>query len=725
MSRTGSQKTVASRPPVEHSGHALHPVISPLSRTQGLFDPTRSLIQPKLKLGRAGDRFEREADRVADQVMRMSDAAVSAPSVRNTGSGAELVHRTCAACGKAHKELDQQEKPEISRKLCPKCQVQAKSAPGQAPAVTFDVANGIQGLQGGGRPLSESTRNFFESRFGHDFSQVRIHDSARAANLASGIQAKAFTLGNDVVFGAGHYRPQSSQGRRLLAHELTHVVQQGYAANAVGGREASASADSGTVYRADTGAVDRTMALGITPGTGIQFFPTNVTDTRVGPVPIEGGLRNPGANRLNVIVGQNLTFRLLARLLLPLWTTATPFTSPGATSAVPLDVIDEEILAKGLMVYNRYYLRLPNMDRWQAGLRLPLPVLIDEATGVATLHPTIIRMLSTAFDAAWLPLIDTPTTATTAPPAATLTADVRAFLNRWTDALNRGAQLSARAKTNAVAALPFIRETFNQLGAGRFDVALSFMNWMVNRGVSLLAAQRDGAAILAEIRTALAAAPATPTADQQANLDRANRMLGLVAGVTAQVPPGTRRTRPEKTVVVDTLKLVDSTHTPSTQIAIANSVFSQCNVRIRHGVNADDSQAAAPFTTTWLGGDTDLRSTNSCGSVTADQRRMLQGGTSQYGMGTGDFSAFFVASLSGLSASGYSCTGTSGVHALLRKKVVVANSGSTDTLAHELGHHLIRSDRLERHTLPGVMHARPRATVTLSDAQCNRVHRNA
>jgi hypothetical protein len=90
-------------------------------------------------------------------------------------------------------------------------------------------------------------------------------------------------------------------------------------------------------------------------------------------------------------------------------------------------------------------------------------------------------------------------------------------------------------------------------------------------------------------------------------------------------------------VTVDTLKLVGSTHNPATQIAIANGVFSQCNVRILHGVNADDSTAAAPQTTTWLGGDTDIAAGTSCAAVTAEERRLFRDGSSHYGPGRRPF----------------------------------------------------------------------------------------
>ncbi len=84
----------------------------------------------------------------------------------------------------------------------------------------------MNSLPGQGQPLSQPLRDFFNSRFGHDFSHVRIHTDGRAAELAEAIQARAFAVGRDVVFGAGEFEPETSRGQELLAHELAHVVQQ-------------------------------------------------------------------------------------------------------------------------------------------------------------------------------------------------------------------------------------------------------------------------------------------------------------------------------------------------------------------------------------------------------------------------------------------------------------------------------------------------------------------
>ena len=89
-----------------------------------------------------------------------------------------------------------------------------------APAIVHEV------LRSTGRPLDPGTRAFFEPRFGHDLTQVRVHTDSQASESARAVNALAYTVGNKVVFGAGQFAPNSPAGRMLLAHELTHVIQQ-------------------------------------------------------------------------------------------------------------------------------------------------------------------------------------------------------------------------------------------------------------------------------------------------------------------------------------------------------------------------------------------------------------------------------------------------------------------------------------------------------------------
>jgi len=286
--------------------------------------------------------------------------------------------------------------------------------------------------------------------------------------------------------------------------------------------------------------------------------------------------------------------------------------------------------------------------------------------------------------------------------------------------MGRGYHLAARAITNAIASLPFIREAFRQLGPASFDVALHFMGLLVNRDISLLAAQRDGAAILAEVRSALASAPATPSATQQASLTRANLMLGLVGGVAAEAPPGAARNRPEKTITIDTVKLDGSTHTPAAGVAVASGIFSQCNVRLIHSVNATATNAE---TTGWLGGNTDLRASSACGSVSAEERGMWNGAALRFGL-AGRLRAFYPPTYSGSGGSGYSCPPycSTGPASLVRGMIVLSNNTTREDLAHEIGHILLNSG-----THPALNLMSPfggRAVVRLTDTQCTRIYNN-
>ena len=101
-----------------------------------------------------------------------------------------------------------------------------KEMSGENAEITPDLESRINAIEGGGQPLPESERAFFELRFGCDFSKVRVHTDSRAAESARAVNARAFTVGQDVVFEAGQYAPGRNEGRRLMAHELTHVLQQ-------------------------------------------------------------------------------------------------------------------------------------------------------------------------------------------------------------------------------------------------------------------------------------------------------------------------------------------------------------------------------------------------------------------------------------------------------------------------------------------------------------------
>ncbi len=176
-------------------------------------------VQARLVINQPGDRYEQEADRIADQVMRMPEPGIVS---RSEIAGPLLMKRSCPKCKKkARKRQDEEEllqmKP-VSGKG-PKRSA-AKAAPSSVPPIVHEV------LRSSGKPLDESTQSFMEPRFGHDFGKVRIHSDAKAAKAAQEVNSMAYTIGQNVVFGAGQYSPETKDGQKLLAHELAHVIQQ-------------------------------------------------------------------------------------------------------------------------------------------------------------------------------------------------------------------------------------------------------------------------------------------------------------------------------------------------------------------------------------------------------------------------------------------------------------------------------------------------------------------
>ena len=105
--------------------------------------------------------------------------------------------------------------------------IQEKPAAGWGPQILPSLESRIRSVRGGGQPLRASVRAFFEQRLGYDFRQVHVHTGPDAAETAQALRARAFTTGSDVVFASGQYAPETAAGKHLLAHELTHVVQQG------------------------------------------------------------------------------------------------------------------------------------------------------------------------------------------------------------------------------------------------------------------------------------------------------------------------------------------------------------------------------------------------------------------------------------------------------------------------------------------------------------------
>lgn len=160
-------------------------------------------IQAKLQVNEIDDPYEKEADKVAETVMRMPASAPPPPP--------------------ADDEQSNDNNDSIPT-------VQRQADPLGGTEVNPELESRVSGLNGKGSPLPDQDREFFESRMGADFSGVRVHTNSGAAQLSQDLNARAFTVGGDIAFGEGEYQPGSTDGRKLLAHELTHTVQQGSSA---------------------------------------------------------------------------------------------------------------------------------------------------------------------------------------------------------------------------------------------------------------------------------------------------------------------------------------------------------------------------------------------------------------------------------------------------------------------------------------------------------------
>jgi len=181
------------------------------------------LLQAKLAVGRANDRYEEEADHVAERV----SGGVVAPAPPITPlNGSPPPRRTCA-CGR----------PLGPGGECQACGRKRQALQGSAmeAAPTPEAADSVERTlqRSAGEPLPAGARRFFEARFGRDFGGVRVHTNGEAAASARRLGARAYTVGEDLVFETGEFAPETPAGRRLLAHELTHVVQQRQGADGV------------------------------------------------------------------------------------------------------------------------------------------------------------------------------------------------------------------------------------------------------------------------------------------------------------------------------------------------------------------------------------------------------------------------------------------------------------------------------------------------------------
>jgi len=184
-------------------------------------------IQPKLRIGQPNDIYEQEADRVADEVMRMPEPIIqpkpTCPFTNNSSCGDEEPIQTKPLASRITPLVQRQRQPieEEEEEI-----LQTKESSTQSTPVRPDIETNIQSARTGGTPLPESTRAFFEPIFGRDFSRARIHTGPDAIQMNRTLNAQAFTYKKNIYLGEGLSNPGTLSNTKLLAHELVHVLQQ-------------------------------------------------------------------------------------------------------------------------------------------------------------------------------------------------------------------------------------------------------------------------------------------------------------------------------------------------------------------------------------------------------------------------------------------------------------------------------------------------------------------
>ncbi len=170
----------------------------------------KPIIHPKLYINSPGDKYEQEADAMANKVMRMPSIESKGMASSSSLIGASI-QRKCASCE------EEQKRKQIMRK-------EAGNFSGIQVSNSF--SSSLNASKGAGSTLPKSTKSFMENAFSTDFSNVKIHNDSQAHQMSQSINAKAFTHGHDIYFGSGQFNPNSYSGKSLLAHELTHTLQQ-------------------------------------------------------------------------------------------------------------------------------------------------------------------------------------------------------------------------------------------------------------------------------------------------------------------------------------------------------------------------------------------------------------------------------------------------------------------------------------------------------------------
>jgi len=294
-----------------------------------------AIVQPKLNVSTPGDRFEVEADRAAAQVVAgISDNSPKVSAQQKESGGVEITRLQRQEDEEEYLQtkIQRQAQPEEEEELQAMMQrqaedeeeelVQAKNetdTPANTKSANGMLEQRINQRRGGGSPMSRNIQREMEGGFGNDFSSVRIHRDAEASKMTSAMNAQAFTTGNDIYFNEGKFNPDNKPGKGLLAHELTHVIQQNGKSNNVA-RKTSAGVTAGNKLVEDTSGMDeKHISIQKQEDAKVQLVgeeaptdaPTPEPDTHPTPEPesppVEVATPEPAVPTLNLTPGNTLT----------------------------------------------------------------------------------------------------------------------------------------------------------------------------------------------------------------------------------------------------------------------------------------------------------------------------------------------------------------------------------------------------------------------------------
>ncbi|SEG25554.1 eCIS core domain-containing protein [Algoriphagus boritolerans] len=368
-------------------GAAAEKIPFPKSRVPGT---GKGVIQPALKVGKPNDKYEHEAESVADKVMMMPSTSTTSLMSASPGglqmktseeeevqmfplsAGISMIHRSQeeeeiqmssdeeeVQLFADHKSLVRLAEEEEEVKLKGEEEETIQRSGGEGGTVSPQLSTQIQQSVGSGAPLPPAIQQDMGDKIGADFSEVRVHTGPQAASMSSALGAQAFTHGNDIYFNDGKYQPESSKGKHLLAHELTHTVQQGAAVKRSPSPEISHTQPKvqrlGWAIREGLsrfasyipGYTLLTVIIGYDPlaGRNVERNATNLIGGLLGLIPVFGNLLFDKLTELGIIesavtwvesemTALNLTTRRLEQTLEQAWDEASLFSGWDENMAV-------------------------------------------------------------------------------------------------------------------------------------------------------------------------------------------------------------------------------------------------------------------------------------------------------------------------------------------------------------------------------------------------------